>query len=216
MIGKEIYRIWAPYGAKWTDWIRPVPFTQLNNVKAKEYFNNYIPNINYVDCCKTNIGIIIDLPSYESVNEGIALAKMGFRPIPLYNGTNGQVEAIATVENTALELSLIWGGLHLKNITINDDAPPAFLLDANRINRFKMSEKVYDNSWDVYSQDVPTAHFLLNNGINGIILRSDIIRKDVAKILYDYQKGGLTIFYTNGYELPKIIKIKKPKKDIKG
>jgi hypothetical protein len=55
---------------------------------------------------------------------------------------------------------------------------------------------------------------LLKNGINKIILRSDIIRKDIAKILYNYQKEGLTIFHTNGYEAPKVIKIKKPKKDI--
>ena len=215
MIGKEIYKIWAPYGARWTNWIRPVPFVQLNHIKTEEHFNNNIPKISYIDCCKTNMGIIIDLPSYEGVNEGIALAKLGFRPIPIYNGTNGQAGAISTVNNTALELSLIWGGLHLKNITLKDNAPPAFLLDSNRMNRFKMSEKVYDNSWDLYSQDVPTANFLLKSGINEIILRSDIMRKDVAKILYDYQKEGLTIFYTDGYELPKVIKIKKPKKDIK-
>lgn len=214
MIGKEIYKIWAPFGAKWTDWIRPVPFTQLNNVKSEEYFNNYIPKINYIEDSKADIGIIIDLPSYESVNEGIALAKLGFRPIPIYNGTNGQAGAIATVDNTALELSLIWGAVQLKNIVLDDNGPPAFLLDSNRTNRFKMSEKVYDNSWDVCSQDMPTAKFLLNNGIKQIILRSNIIRKDIAKILYGYQKEGLTIFHTDGYVAPKVIKIKKPKKDI--
>ena len=26
MTGKDIYKIWAKEGAKWVDWVRPVPF----------------------------------------------------------------------------------------------------------------------------------------------------------------------------------------------
>lgn len=28
MIGKEIYKIWAPFDCMWTDWVRPVPFVR--------------------------------------------------------------------------------------------------------------------------------------------------------------------------------------------
>ena len=30
MIGKEIYKIYAPMGAKWTQWVRPVPFVAID------------------------------------------------------------------------------------------------------------------------------------------------------------------------------------------
>ena len=31
MTGREIYKIWAPFRAKWVDWTRPVPFININN-----------------------------------------------------------------------------------------------------------------------------------------------------------------------------------------
>ena len=35
MTNKECYRIWAPIGKKWTDWVRPVPFIAAEkNVKG--------------------------------------------------------------------------------------------------------------------------------------------------------------------------------------
>lgn len=213
MVGKEIYKIWAPVGTRWVDWVRPVPFVQIDEtITSHEFFYNTIPTVHYIKGATKNTALVIDMPSYESVNEGIAVAKLGFRPIPIYNGVNAQLGAIATVDNTAIELSLIWGARQLKNTEIKNDAPPAFLLDSNRMNRFKMSDTVYDNSWDVYSQDLPTAEYFLNNGINKIIVRSDNIRKDLAKILYTYQKAGIKILHTEGYDKAKEVNIKKPKK----
>ena len=26
MNAKEVYKLWAPFNKKWTDWVRPVPF----------------------------------------------------------------------------------------------------------------------------------------------------------------------------------------------
>ena len=34
MIGKEIYKIYAPRDAKWTSWIRPVPFVAIDTFKC--------------------------------------------------------------------------------------------------------------------------------------------------------------------------------------
>lgn len=28
MTGKDVYKIWAPVGARWVDWVRPVPFVR--------------------------------------------------------------------------------------------------------------------------------------------------------------------------------------------
>ena len=30
MSGKDIFTIYAPNGAKWTDWVRPVPFVAID------------------------------------------------------------------------------------------------------------------------------------------------------------------------------------------
>lgn len=88
MTGKEIYKIWAPAHAKWTNWIRPVPFIPINdNFKVNTITDFSIPNINYVSSLPKNSALIVDLPNCDSITEGIALAKFGFRPIPIFNGT---------------------------------------------------------------------------------------------------------------------------------
>lgn len=188
-----------------------MPFISINK-DSKEYdvSNFTIPNINYIDKLEQNTAIIIDLPGNDSVKEGIALAKIGFRPIPIYNGTNEQKGAMATVNNHAIELGLIKGALELKKIELDNNAPPAFLLDYNRTNRYKMDVSVFDNSWDIYDQDMPSEEYFVDNGINKIIVRGESIQKDLSKILYKFQKKRLKILLTDGYEKPKEVTIRKP------
>jgi len=212
MTGKETFEIWAPTGARWVDWVRPVPFVQIDNPeKENPIMNCMIAEINYVEL-KTNIAVILDLPDYDSIKEGIALARLGFRPIPLYNGTNEPKGTMALVSNHGIESALIWGAGELKKMSISNEAPPVFLLDSNRVHRFKMNVSVFDNSWDLYDQDIPSAEYFLEKGINKIIVRGDSIQKDLIKILYKFQKKGLTILFTDGYEKPKEVSIKKPPK----
>ena len=78
----------------------------------------------------------------------------------------------------------------------------AVSLDKNRTNRFKMDSSVFDNSWDIYDQDMPSAEYFLKNGIKKIIVRGASIQKDLRVILYKFQKKGIQIFFTNGYEKP--------------
>lgn len=211
MTGREVFKIWAPVGAKWVDWVRPVPFIAIDNDNIKTYNPREfeVSNINYISKLNDNIAIIVDLPGYDSIKEGIGLSQLGFRPIPIYNGTNEQDGAMPTVDNHVIEPALIWGASKLEEIQLNNNALPVFLLDSNRMHRFKMNESIFDNSWDIYDQDIPTAEYFLKNGINKIIVRGDIIQKDLAKILYKFQKKGMKIFFTNGYEEPKEVKLKK-------
>lgn len=209
MTGKDIFKIWAPVDAKWTEWVRPVPFVSLDDSSRKNTVYNFIiPKINYISKPLTDTAIIIDLPGYESISEGLALAQIGFRPIPLYNGTNEQKGAMALVDNHAIASALIWGVAELKKIEIGSNASPVFLLDSNRTHRFKMSSSVFDNSWDIYDQDMPSAEYFMNNGINKIIVRSEKVQKDLNKILYKFQQKGITIFFTEGYERPREVMIK--------
>lgn len=211
MTGRDIFKIWAPVGARWVDWVRPVPFVAIDSEDFKIYkvIDFKIPKINYIDKVQEDTAIILDLPGYSSVLEGIALGNLGFRPIPIYNGTNEQKGAISIVDNHAVESVLIWGALEIKKIEIGNEAPPVFLLDSNRMLRIKMNSTMFDNSWDIYAQDIPTAQYFLKNGINKIIVRGENIQKDLNKILYQFQKEGIKILFTNGYEEPKIVNIKK-------
>src|SRR5699024_2566784 len=98
----------------------------------------------------------------------------------------------------------------LRNIQISNDAPPAFLLDSNRMNRFKMSPSIFDNSWDIYGQDLPSAEYFLKNGIDTTIVRGEVIQKDLAKILYKFQLKGIKVFLVDNFEKIKKVHIKKP------
>ena len=211
MTGRDIFKIWAPRGAKWVEWVRPVPFVGIDeNFEGYEVENFVIPKINYIKEFTTNTAIFIDLPGNNSIKEGLAVAKLGFRPIPIYNGTDEQKGAMATVDNKAIKIGLIKGAIELQNIQIRKNAPPAFLLDTNRMNRYKMNPSVFDNSWDIYAQDIPSAEYFLKNDINKIIIIGKIIHKDLKIILYPFQQKGISIYLTNGYEQPQKIILKKP------
>lgn len=215
MTGKQIYKVWAPNRKKWIEWIKPIPFINIDEFQNSQEFIDYtIPNICYIKESLKDTMIIVDIDGMNSIREGIALSYLGYRPIPIFNGTNS-LQAKSTTNNEIIGNLLIWGALELENIKIENDASPVFLLDSNRINRYKMNRSVFDNSWDIYPQDIPSPQYLLNNGITKIILRSDTLHKDLSNVLYKYQKNNIEILFTNGYETPKQIKIKKPKdKDI--
>ena len=208
MTSKEIYQIWAPTGKKWVDWVRPVPFLGRKEYsKGYDYSNLGVSATVAIPEELTDAAVIVDLPGAESVVEGIALAKAGYRPIPIYNGTIEQQGARATVDNQSVGIALNWGAAQLSEIALSEDALPAFLLDSNRMNRYKMEISLFDNSWDIYSQDMPSAEYFLNNGIHRIIIIGEVVSKDLKKILYDFQKKKMDIYFMERYGTPKKIRI---------
>ena len=211
MTAKEIYQIWAPYGKKWVDWVRPVPFVQMNYYRKMYNYSDFvIPTVGYVNKGENNVAYIVDLPGIESVKEGLALAKEGFRPIPIFNGTAEQQKARATVDNQSAGVGLILGVEELSKITLDEALLPAFLTDRNRLQRYKMDVSLFDNSWDVYPQDLPSAEYLFAQGICKVIVVGPDVAKDLKKILYKYQKKNIDIYWTDRYELPKKVKIRRP------
>ena len=151
--------------------------------------------------------IIVDLPGAESVMEGLALAKAGYRPIPIFNGTVEPAGARATVDNQTVAVAMEWGASILAGINIPDDALPAFLTDSNRLHQFKMDATLFDNSWDVYPQDIPSADYMLDNGIHKVIIVTNRLARDLKKVLYSYQKKKIEIYVTQGYDEPNKVRI---------
>lgn len=206
MTNKDIFKIWAPSHKKWVDWVRPVPFVTIGKNIQKFYPSNI--TLPFVSCLenKKSIAIIVDLPNTQSVEAGIFLSQYGYRPIPIYNGTMEQNGVMATTDNKSIQSALIWGAVALSNIKLPDDAPPAFLTDTNRLQRHKANESVFDNSWDVYHQDLPTEDYFLNNGIEKIIVVSNKLSKDLKDIFAEYPHKKIQIFLTNGYDEPRCIR----------
>ena len=203
MRGKEIYKIYAPVGAKWTDWIRPVPFVAIDTYNRNPIGDWLDRKVMFLKQYQRDTAIFIDLPGKESIELGIDLARMGYRPIPVFNGTDEQQGSQATTNTCLIEGCLINGSEKLKNIQLKNDANPAFLLDSYRTNRYRAKESIFDNSWDLYKQDIPSSEYFKQNGITKIIVVGDTIQRDLKKIFLRFQDHGIEIYITDGYLPPK-------------
>ncbi len=209
MNGKDIYKIYAPDNTKWTQWVRPVAFVAIDTYDRKPAFNFIERKILFLDQYEKDTAIFIDLLGSESIELGISLANIGYRPIPLFNGTDEQVGSQATTDSYLVESSLINGSMKLKNILLSNDANPVFLLDSSRTNRYRVSESMFDNSWDLYKQDIPTSKYFKDNGIYKIIIVGNNVQRDLRKIFFDFQNDGIEIYLTDGYRKAEKITLKK-------
>lgn len=213
MTGKEIYKKYAPNGAKWTEWVRPVPFVAIDTYNRKCVSDWIDRKVIFLKHYKHDTIIFVDLPGKESIEFGIGLAHIGYRPIPIFNGVDEQQGSQATTDTYLVESSLINGGEKLKNIQLKDDANPAFLLDSSRTNRYRAKESIFDNSWDLYGQDIPSLEYFKKSGINKIIVVGSQIQRDLRKIFFKFQDAGIEFYLTDGYSLAKKVVLKKTLKE---
>ena len=213
MRGKEIYKIYAPNGAKWTDWVRPVPFVAIDTYNRKPIADWMERKAMFLKNYQQDTAIFVDLPGKESIELSIDLAYKGYRPIPIFNGTDEQPGSQATTNTYLIESCLINGSEKLKNIKLDNNANPAFLLDSYRTNRYRAKESIFDNSWDLYKQDIPSAEYLKQNGITKIIIVGDAIQRDLKKIFLKFQEKGIDIYLTDGYTFPQKVKLTKTIKE---
>ena len=213
MRGKEIYKIYAPNGAKWTDWVRPVPFVAIDTYNRKPIADWMERKAMFLKNYQQDTAIFVDLPGKESIELSIDLAYKGYRPIPIFNGTDEQPGSQATTNTYLIESCLINGSEKLKNIKLDNNANPAFLLDSYRTNRYRAKESIFDNSLDLYKQDIPSAEYFKQNGITKIIIVGDAIQRDLKKIFLKFQEKGIDIYLTDGYTFPQKVKLTKTIKE---
>ena len=213
MRGKEIYKIYAPVGAKWIEWVRPVPFVAIDTYNRKPISDWQDRKAMFLKKYQQDTAIFIDLPGKESIELSIDLAYIGYRPIPIFNGTDEQSGSQATTNTYSIESCLINGSEKLKNIQLKNDANPTFLLDSYRTNRYRARESIFDNSWDIYKQDIPSAEYFKQNGITKIIVVGNTVQRDLKKIFLKFQGKGIEIYITNGYLSPQKVILKKTIKE---
>jgi hypothetical protein len=206
MSPQELFETWAPNGALWSPWAKPVLFVQLGDPDkrkekdvpistASEVVFEPSPSLQWLQNYGSETAIIINLPGAGSVEMGMQVAQYGFRPVPLYNCTSGP-KAVVDVE--PIKLALIQNGALLRKLP--DDAPPAFLIDSQR-NPAGMQPRYgqFDNRWAIFPQDFPSALFLKTNGIRrALVMQSQLQRwsafdKDLYEVLHRWSSGGIEV-----------------------
>jgi hypothetical protein len=213
---EELYAIWAPAQSVWSPWVIPVPFAQLLYLGVGSAKELQLPNVDWVFThAAGDLAIVVDLPGADGIHYGLALADKGFRPVPIIDGApgpdvggivlselgshSGKANKHASVVDMRGLLRALCEGAHwLKPECLPPDAPPAFLLDSNRMESVKSDlETAYDNRWMVFPQDFPSGRFLWDHGIRKVVLVQDRFVKqpqdDLAHVLLRWQEKGITI-----------------------
>lgn len=200
----EIHRIWSPPQAVWTRWVKPVLFAFMDGRFDVHPAQAIGFELAWVPAPETT-AIIVDLASERGVTWGIELARLGYRPIPIYNGlpfpVNEKMSAPETRSTSTVEVEPILAALYreaetLEQLQLSPDAPPAFLLDADRGRaRVRPSPGIFDNRSVCFETDFPSAAFLLSHSIRQAIVvqKNSKIARDLTPTLLSWQRAGIEI-----------------------
>lgn len=202
------YKIWAPHDALWTQWAKPALF--VNRPSGVRGTSLEILEVNWISFAERSRMIIADLPGKSGVEEALALAELGYRPVPLYNGVNAPSSESMIVDVRQIASALYKGTEILSSLSLRNDAPPVFLLDSERMNGKEKEPGKYDNRWCIFPQDMPSADFILSKGIKEVIVRSSRIQNDLSHILCRYQEKGVKIYLCSHAEPLHEVKVQKP------
>jgi hypothetical protein len=134
MTGEDVYQIWRPASSPWVQWVKAVvfPFLSPEDLSRDEYS---VPD--WQVSLHPGSAIIADLPGSESVSAGITMARAGYQPVLLYNACAGAMNATSGEPPTVVDMSSILAAIcattkQLALLNLPAQAPPVFLLDANR------------------------------------------------------------------------------------
>jgi hypothetical protein len=205
MTREEIYEAWAPPGAVWSPWVKPVLFAHM----SEEWIHSRSPpppaeappDMRWVPEAREGIAMVVDLPGEQGVAMGLSLAELSFRPVPLYNaapGPSSPADALVSlVDVGAIMDAILAGTARLSSIGLPLDAPPAFLLDADRrVGVGPPSPGRFDNRSISFVTDFPSANFLLSRSIRRVIVVQTAASQpqaDLAHTLRRWQKDGVEI-----------------------
>ncbi|HYG24576.1 MAG TPA: hypothetical protein VEH04_17510 [Verrucomicrobiae bacterium] len=210
MNSNELYQIWAPDDSLWSPWAKPVLFAdQSSSPGAPEPPNWRQFSTPWVSQVGRDSAIVLDLPDALAVWFGLAMANQGYRPVPLYNGTNN-LSALIPVGGIAAALR--HGAEELAAMAITADAPPAFLLDERRTGKHRSARPgTFDNRWAVFPQDFPSGKLLRFRGINSAVLVTEsgsAPQTDLAHVFLRWQEAGVSIHAVNRHSSDRIIPIR--------
>ena len=196
---KELFKTWAPPSApRWSQFAKPALFIQapLTQGPGGLFIEEVPSQIKNLSVRETMV--IVDLKGARSVSGALALAKAGYRPVPLYNGIQeAQIgDLTLAVDQKEVVEALVIGADLLPGMPLFDDAPPAFMLDYNRDKKLDDLTGIYDNRWSADFEDLPSADYLKGSFITDVILWTEgEVRRDLQPILKQYQQEGLEVSF---------------------
>jgi hypothetical protein len=224
--GRELFEIWAPHGAVWSPWVAPALFAQM---ACPDQFINADDDktramVWHEQVAAHDTAIILDLPGAQSVKWGLALARVGYRPVPLINASPGPTRwspTLARRSDVFLDMDSVIseicaGALWLRELTLGLNAPPVFILDALRTTGTQpLRDDLFDNRWMVFPQDFPSARFLAKQKIKRVVLvqtRSTQPMEDLRHVLLRWQEAGIEILVKGSANtgMPSQIMVAKP------
>ncbi|HLK04786.1 MAG TPA: hypothetical protein VKT53_10125 [Candidatus Acidoferrum sp.] len=212
----DVFLAWAPKDSIWSPWVVPVAFAQLNCADLAQSEAKQEAGI-IPEWLKGTVSggraYVLDMPGEIVARMGVELARLGVRPVPIIDGSPSQGEfsigpgvgatdvigasANVVVDMTELLRSLCEGAAALCEIHLAADAMPAFLLDSKRMTGHRvLTDESYDNRWQVFPQDFPSAKFLLEHAVQRVLLvqgRKGQPQEDLAHVLLRWQEGGVAI-----------------------
>lgn len=141
--------------------------------------------------------VIADLPGAEGVSAGIAMARAGYRPVlPPESGHLGHADSVSppvVVDMSSILTALCATTKELASLRLSEQAPPVFLLDANR-GGFAAEPGWFDNRSFVTSSDFPSVDYLWRHGISQVILVQPTSKTnaDLLHVVVHMQRLGMT------------------------
>lgn len=234
MTPEEVYEIWAPADSIWSPWAIAVPFAQMICVEEdREPDFSETERVSALFEPSADLAMVVDLPGFEAITLGLALALKGFRPVPVIDGSPGPgvtglsgswmdgATLHAEFSGTAVDMrqmlrAICRGASLLRGLRIARNASPVFLLDAMRTAEGRaIGDEVFDNRWKTFPQDYPSARFLQEHGIGRVVLLQERIgqpREDLSHVLTRWQEAGIQLEVHGASEggSPQKLSVKRP------
>jgi hypothetical protein len=204
----QIYARWSADNARWSHWVKPVLFAHVSDppqpgqeparpplqaealLGPREGDPYRAPSRSLRE-----LAVIVDLPGALSVGAGLALAALGFQPVPLYNSVPAARSYEVALDMWPVVYALIAGAPSLQ--PPSSDAPPAFLLDARRMTPTQVAR--FDNTSYCSWTDLPSAEVLRQSGIREVVFVGEGAPKwDLAVPLLRWQEAGIPLYRSSG------------------
>jgi hypothetical protein len=230
MTKDQIFDVWAPSTAAWSAWVKPVLFAQMDQIPSPIHLTDAPLNIDpavvagWAPTADGQHVVVVDLPGHVGVVVGLALARLGYQPVPLYNAcgdpsgwySDPQAPEVcsALVDVRPIATALARGTVDLAAMSIRRDAPPAFLLDSRRqTGDGLLSPGRFDNRSVSLPTDFPSANLLISRGVKrSIVVQTPVgqPQSDLSHTLRRWQEAGIQILVrseaSGGLPVPVVVK----------
>jgi hypothetical protein len=197
----QIFEAWAPPANPWSAWAKPAPFAHLPPELAIRPVLTPREATLFPRAVERT-ALIVDARGATSVEYGLALAGIGYQPVPLFNAcpmppVSGFEIARSAIDARSIVNALIVGADSLRQTRVAANAPPAFLIDALRLSpEAAIDDDTFDNRSVIFASDLPSARFLRGQGITSALLVHDatmLIGNDLLHALLPWKSAGVPV-----------------------